>query len=197
MRFPEALLQAARDAYAQPPRAYHGFSHAEDVLRHVADVAAGPGWLQPNEVHLAALFHDAVYHPGAADNEARSADLAASAIAAWLPDAGIDTPRVRHLILLTARHGALQPHDVDADADAALFLDCDMAILGATPARFDAYDAAIAIEYRDVLPPDAFRHARRRFLQRLLDAPRIFLSDFFHARLDAAARDNLHRTLAA
>ncbi|MBS1152427.1 MAG: hypothetical protein H6Q89_4125, partial [Myxococcaceae bacterium] len=100
--------------------------------------------------------------------------------------------RISQLILLTARHGALTPADVDPEA--ALFLDCDMAILGAAPEVFDRYDAAIREEYAQV-PAILYSLGRRRFLTRLLAAPRIFLSDFFHARLDAAARANLRRAL--
>lgn len=97
------------------------------------------------------------------------------------------------LILLTARHGQLQPQDVDADA--ALFLDCDMAILAAPAEVFDAYDRGIAEEYRGVVPSLLFRLNRGRFLTGLLKRPRIFLSDDFHARCDAAARANLRRRL--
>ena len=105
-------------------------------------VQAESGWFAPVETFLAVLFHDAVYVPGAADNEARSAELASAAIRRFLPDAPTDLDRVSRLILLTAGHGHLAPEDVDRDA--ALFLDCDMAILGASPAVFDAYHAGIA-----------------------------------------------------
>lgn len=191
---PEGLIRSVQAAYASPPRAYHSFAHVQEVLAHVGDVTAGPGWKQPREVFLAALFHDAVYLAGKSDNEAKSADLAAQAIETFLPRASLDVPRVRELILLTARHGKLTPADVDSDA--ALFLDCDLAILAAEASRFDAYDAAIATEYAGVIPGIVFRFNRRRFLKRLLDAPRIHLSDFFHQRLDARARENLCRALA-
>lgn len=191
---PEGLIRAVQAAYAHPPRAYHSFAHVQEVLGHVGEVTAGPGWKQPREVFLAALFHDAVYVAGATDNEAKSADLAAEAIETFLRGQGLDVARVRELILLTARHGKLKPSELDADA--AHFLDCDMAILAAEPTRFDAYDAAIAEEYRDAVPGFLFRFNRKRFLKRLLAAPRIYLSDFFHQRLDARARDNLRRAVA-
>ena len=70
-----------------------------------------------------------------------------------------------------------------------------MAILGAVPERFDAYDRGIAREYRGRVPAWLFQFNRRRFLKSLLDAPRIFLSPFFHARLDEPARANLRRAL--
>lgn len=200
LALPAGQLAALRDAYARPPRAYHGYAHVEDVLRHYRSVARGPGWTQPREVYLAVLYHDAVYEAGRRDNEARSAGLAVAEIARWLPGAGIDTPRVATLIELTARHGRLSPGGLGAEPaadDARHFLDCDMAILGAAPADFDAYHRGIADEYRGRMPGWLFTRNRRRFLRSLLASDRIFLSEFFHARFDARARDNLRRVLAA
>ena len=195
---PPGMLEALRAAYATPPRAYHHFGHVEALLRLFEAVEAGPGWARPREAWLAMLYHDAVYEAGRRDNEARSAGLAASAIARWLPDEGLDAAHVAGLIELTARHGALSPDELGTGPDGGdrrNFLDCDMAILGAAPDVFDAYDRAIAEEYRGVVPAWLFRLNRRRFLRGLLRRDRIYLGDFFHARLDAAARDNLRRAL--
>lgn len=194
----DAQRAALETAYAMPPRAYHDFHHVGEVLRHYDEVAAGGGWMQPREVALAVLYHDAIYEPGRSGNEARSARFALDQIAQWLPEAGIDAQRVAQLIELTARHGRFEPAEFDGDPapeDARLFLDCDMAILGAEPAVFDAYDRGIAAEYRGKLPAWLFRLNRRRFLKGLLARERIFLSDFFHARLDARARANLRRAV--
>ena len=100
---PSEQLAALEAAYATPPRAYHNWSHVGAVLRHFDAVAAGPGWLQPAEVQLAVLYHDAIYEPGRGDNEARSAELARGHIARWLPASGVDAMRVAELINLTAR----------------------------------------------------------------------------------------------
>ncbi|TAA24384.1 HD domain-containing protein [Pseudoxanthomonas winnipegensis] len=189
-QLPPAQRQALEQAYATPPRAYHSIDHVQEVLRQVDVVAQGPGWRQPREVQLAALYHDAIYVAGRGDNEARSAQLARAHLAQW-PQPGVDMARVADLIELTARHGGLSPGDVDAEA--ALFLDCDMAILGAAPEVFDAYDRGIASEYAGVVPGFIFRRKRRQFLKDLLQRERIYLSEFFHARLDAAARANLRR----
>ncbi|WP_305804673.1 hypothetical protein [Stenotrophomonas sp. YIM B06876] len=192
---PAPLLAQIETAYATPPRAYHNLAHVQALLRHYRDVAAGPGWQQPREVCLAVLYHDAIYEAGRRDNEARSAQLALQAITRWLPDAGIDAARVGALINLTARHGQLRAEQLDADA--ALFLDSDMAILGAAAEVFDAYDRGIAEEYRGKVPGVLFRLNRRRFLAGVLAQPRIFFSDFFHTRYDAAARANLRRVTTA
>lgn len=196
----DAQRRALEAAYASPPRAYHDFHHVAEVLRHYAEVAAGPGWKQPREVALAVLYHDAIHEPGHGDNEARSARFALEQIARWQPEAGIDAQRVAHLIGLTARHGGFVPTDFDDDPapeDARLFLDCDMAILGAEPAVFDAYDRGIAAEYRGAVPAWLFRLKRRGFLKALLARERIFLSEYFHARLDGRARGNLRRAVNA
>ena len=187
---PPAFLAAIRAAHRTPPRAYHSWRHVEAVLRRYDEVATGPGWEQPGEVRLAVLLHDAIHVPGAADNEERSAQLALALIEAHLPGEGIDTGRVAELIRLTARHGSLTPSDVDCDA--AHLLDCDLAILGAPPEDFDRYETAIREEYA-AIPAPAYRAGRRAFLEHLLDRDRIFLSDHFHARLDAPARANLLR----
>lgn len=189
---PAAAMADLEAFYATPPRAYHNFAHVREVLRHYAEVTEGPGWLRPAEPYLAVLYHDAIYEAGRSDNESRSAQLALAQIAAWLPDAGVDSARVAQLIDLTARHGHLAVAEVDRDA--ALFLDCDMAILGAAPEVFDAYDRGIAAEYRHV-PGWLFKLNRRRFLKALLKRERIFLSDFFHERYDVQARVNLRRAI--
>ena len=199
LALPPAQLEALRAAYRSPPRAYHDWSHVEEVLGHYADVGAGPGWGRPVEAWLAVLYHDAIYEPGRRDNEARSGRLATEHIARWLPDAGVDADRVRALIELTARHGQHMPEDFGSVAepdDVRHFLDCDMAILGAEPARFDAYDRDISEEYRGHVPAWLFRRNRRRFLRALLGSPRIYLSDLFHQRYDARARENLRRAIA-
>lgn len=200
-------------AYAEPPRAYHHIGHVIEVMRHYVDVADGPGWRRPREVAWAMLYHDAVYRPGRKDNEAASARLARAHLERWPPAAengGASEPpdhaRVVALIELTARHGVLRREDLIDEARATLetaadiddtlhFLDCDMAILGAPAPRFDAYDRAIAEEYRAV-PRWLYRRKRRQFFRMLLGSERIFLSDFFRDRLEADARRNLERTLA-
>lgn len=195
---PPAQWRALEAAYAMPTRAYHHIGHVHEVLRHVADVAAGPGWRQPAEVQLAVLYHDAVYESGRRDNEMRSAALAMEHIARWLPQAGVDAARVAVLIEATARHGRIDAEDIAGDthpADLAHFLDADMAILGAPATVFDAYHRGIAMEYRGKVPAVLFRLNRRRFLKALLARERIYHSAFFHERFDAKARHNLRRAI--
>ncbi|HEU5057207.1 MAG TPA: hypothetical protein VFU21_11810 [Kofleriaceae bacterium] len=189
---PDAFWTELRALHASPPRRYHTFEHVLEVLRWYDEVAAGPGWRRPDEVLLAVLFHDAVYRCGAAGNEAESALAARAAIARWLP--ALDADRVAALIELTARHGALAPGAVDPDA--AHFLDCDMAILGAAPDDYRRYAELVAEEWAPVLPAANFRAGRRAFLERLLASPRIYLTEMFAGRLEAQARANITDEIA-
>jgi len=184
---PSEVVHDLGRRYAEPHRAYHTDDHIAEVLRLFDWAAERTGWCEPVDVYLAIVFHDVIYDPLASDNEARSAAFARDTIGA--------SARTQALIALTARHATLSVADVEGDSDAAQFLDCDIAILGAPPERFDAYDATIAAEYCTV-PTDMFRAGRGAFLRTLLARPRIFLSELFHAELDDHARANLNRTLA-
>lgn len=181
---PEPVATQLAAAYGEPHRAYHNMDHIAELLGWFDRVEDDIRWRAPAEVYATILFHDAIYEPGKKDNEARSA--------AWARESGlpVDLERVEKLILMTASHGAHQW----ADHDAALFLDSDMAIIGAPAPQFAAYDAAIAAEYAHV-PRDAYRAGRRAFLEALSRKPRIFLTEYFHERLDAQARTNLAAAL--
>ena len=145
---------------------------------------------EPAEVYAAILFHDAIYIPGAKDNEARSAEWARRAIAAAQLTASAE--RVAELIELTAQHGKLE----SATGDSALFLDSDMAIVGTDPDAYREYAQQIRREYA-AIPADLYRAGRRAFVASVAQKPRIFFSDYFHERLDAQARQNLRDEAAS
>lgn len=181
-----ALADLLIEAWSTPGRHYHGIDHLLALLDGFAALCDEGCWSRPEEVWLALAFHDAVYVPGAQDNEAQSAALAQQVIPRLFPNA--DVARVCHLIQLTAVHGTLRPDDVDPEA--ALFLDLDMSVLGAAPEIYARYAEGVAAEY-SFLDPALYAAGRGAFLTKLLQQERIFLSARFHARLDAPARQNL------
>ncbi len=193
--------------HLEPPRAYHGIRHVTEVLAHWSAVDHDGLWADgaPGDSTgtdrvaswVAVLLHDAVYEAGQPDNEARSAELVAGWVHNWLelPCTLVTdiVNRARQLILKTAEHGRLRASEVDSTT--ALFLDCDMAILGASAERFDQYCDQIAREYADVASTPVFEAGRTAFLQRLLTQP-IYLSDRFRDALEERARANIERVLA-
>jgi predicted metal-dependent HD superfamily phosphohydrolase len=176
--------------YRAAERHYHGLPHIEALLR-LADEYRG-SLADPEAVEAAIWFHDAVYDSRAADNEARSAALARERLALR---AGPDRlARIAAMIEATAIHVVPDFGDPDAALDAALFLDMDLSILGAPTAEFERYEAAVRREF-GWASDAAWRSGRAAVLQGFLDRRRIFHSDQFRYRFEAAARRNVARSL--
>ena len=184
--------------YAEPHRRYHTATHIMFVLRHLHEMCPAPLELSP-EVVAAALYHDAIYEPRAADNEARSAAIAVTDLAAigWSPQS---CESVAALIRATAGHvhdGAAEPGDrpTDRPADTTLLLDADLAILGADPGAYQAYINGVRAEY-DHVDDDQWTQGRATVLRHFLDRPRLFVTDRMFAGLEHRARANIEAELA-
>ena len=180
-----SIFSALAAAYAEPARAYHTAEHIRDCLvqfdlsRHAAQ--------RPDEVEAAIWFHDAVYLPGASDNEDRSAGLAQTTLA----DAGAPLEvahRIAQLVLAT-KHLT-----IPGEPDAALLCDIDLSILGRTPEVFDEFERRIRWEYAWV-PEPVYRGARAEILAGFLRRRSIFQTDFFRQRYETRARANLHQVI--
>lgn len=179
-------LTAVLTAWNEPQRHYHDLRHLRECLgRWVAwqHLAKHPG-----EVALALWYHDAVYQPRSADNELQSAVWAVRAMA----DAHVDSQageRVHALIMATC-------HDAPAQTpDEQLLVDIDLAVLGASPERFAAYDEDVRQEYGWV-PSALYRPKRREVLERFLQRPRLYATDAAFDELEAQARRNLAAALS-
>jgi predicted metal-dependent HD superfamily phosphohydrolase len=182
---PDPVYRLLSKLYSEPHRIYHNMSHlghcldAFDEARHLAE--------RPGEVEMALWFHDAIYHPKAKDNEARSAELARrAATEAGLPEAF--GKRVADLVLATRHQGLPEA------ADARLLVDIDLAILGRPRGEFDRYETAIRKEYHFVPWPE-YRPARSAVLRNFLDRPAIYSTEFFQRKYENRARANLERSL--
>ena len=178
--------------YRQPGRHYHGVAHIEALLalldKHRADLS------DPRAVEAAIWFHDAIYDSRAKDNETRSAALAGKKLAGRTDQQRLS--RITAMISATATHELPQFGDGNALRDAALFLDMDLAILGAAPDAFDAYEQAVRREYGWVEEP-MWRTGRSAVLKNFLARPHIFHTEEFRQRFEPQARQNMARSLKA
>lgn len=173
------LRARLRARYAVPPRAYHTFEHAATVARHAVDLGGDRACV------LAAWFHDAVYDPGAPDNEDRSAELLLS----WLGD-DPDAPRAAALVRTTADH-----RPAPGDRQAAVLSDADLAVLGGTGAAYERYRERVRREHAEV-DDERWRAGRAAVLTDLLARTTIFATDEGRSRWEEAARRNLRAELA-
>jgi predicted metal-dependent HD superfamily phosphohydrolase len=188
----EALIGEIRVLHAGPDRGYHGWSHPLALLALHAEIE---NMLHDAEaVRCAILLHDAIYEPRRKDNESRSAALAAEMLKDVVPEATLG--RTLRLIEATAHHAIPAGLPADEAADMALFLDMDLSILGAAAEVFDAYEAGVRHEYREV-PEAAFSAGRAAILEGFLAREALYFSDWGRDRFEASARANLARSIAA
>ncbi|WP_226634705.1 HD domain-containing protein [Brevundimonas poindexterae] len=187
---PAPLLAELQARYAEPQRQYHTWAHIEALRRWFGQRCAHLH--DPAAVELAILFHDAVYDPTRTDNEAESARLLKDADLPGLDDT-VRAQAVR-MIEATARHEVPDGLDALDRSDMAEFLDMDLSILGARPDVFDTYEQNIRREYTFV-PEPLYREARRDILQRFVERPSLYFSDWGRATFEDQARANLERSI--
>lgn len=182
----DALGAALIAAWDEPHRFYHDRGHLIWLLDEADRRAALIR--DPNFVGYAIWFHDAIYQIGGADmqgsawpdNEARSAAWARAAI----PDRTLGG-RVGRVIEMTKKH-----HEGEAEGDAALFLDMDIAILGQPWETYCAYAAGVRREYAEY-SDGAFASGRCRFLEIQLERSRTYRTDVYEIELGDTARSNM------
>lgn len=174
--------------YSEPHRRYHTMTHIEDCLAQVA-ASTDMDDDQRAMMDAAIWFHDAIYDATRTDNEAESARLARARL---LADGAAPefVAEVERLVLLTAGHSV-----EDGDNLGARLVSIDLSILGAEPARYDAYAEAIRQEYIHV-PETLYRPGRAAVMSRFLQSPRLFADNGWADRFEAQARANLTREIA-
>lgn len=184
MQLPAKWMNELARRYSEPHRRYHTLAHITELLSLLDEFELD----DRDSVEAAVWFHDAIYDTHASDNEARSADLAETALRE-LQFPNIEA--VRAMIVATASHDA-----AGLTRDGRLFLDADLSILGSPPERYREYAEAIRGEYEWV-PRPHFAAGRSAILRRLLERPALYLTAEMQARFEAQARENVARELTA
>ncbi len=173
--------------WQEPHRRYHNEHHLVAVLEHLDSLEGEAD--DVDAVRLAAWFHDAVYEPGATDNEEASAALAT----AVLTEGGVDIARaheVARLIRLTAHHQA-----EEGDRNGRTLCDADLAVLGSDATDYARYAAGIREEYAHI-DDDTFRAGRIGVLDRLLEKRPLYATNRYRDDREDAARRNMEMELA-
>ncbi len=169
-----------KNHHSEPHRHYHNWNHIEQILGLI-DLQN----LQLTEREIlihAAIFHDVIYKPGSSTNEKDSAVYAQQVLLQLKKPPSI-IQYVTEIILATEKHQSTDPL-------VQLFLDMDMSILGSPPKDYEHYQNAIRQEHKNI-PSTIYSFGRKRFLKNTLKQKRIFLTDFFHQKLEEQARINL------
>lgn len=185
------LLRELEERYGEPARRYHTLDHIAAVLARAASIAVDPSCRprDPAALELAVWWHDAVYEPGKAGNEAASAWLLRDRLRAWVEPSVLE--RSVRLVHATDGHRA-DPASPDWP-DVAVLLDADLGVLAGTADEYDAYVALVRDEF-GFLGEDDWRRGRGEVLRDLVSRP-LFRTAPMRAR-EAQARENVARELA-
>ena len=186
-----ALWQDIAARYNEPQRAYHTLKHIQQLFEQLDQIK--DKLYEPHIIALALYYHDVTYDPRRSDNELKSAEYAVEALSHYL--SAEQCQHIYALIMMTATH---QPHklaDEDKSSDAAYLLDMDLIILGASWSEYQQYAQAVRQEYAHVTKVN-YRVGRITVLQKLLTHTTLYLTDYYHSRLEEQARDNIKHEIS-
>ena len=179
-------FELLQNLYSEKHRVYHNLGHINFLLTLFQEFEDKIEDKQ--EVFFSIWFHDAIYEPREKDNEKQSAKLAREELGKlFLPEDKIS--KIEKIILATEKHSA-----ENMDADGKLFLDFDLAILGAEDGIYDEYKNAIRSEYSFV-PEEIYRTERKRILQKFLERDFIYFTKTMREKFEEKARRNIEREI--
>jgi len=182
----EEIFSNLVDAYSQSDRYYHNLRHIQHLLNLLAEVKDSCQCF--TGLQLTAWFHDYIYVPQAQDNELKSALSAENILGRFNLDR--DTIQlVKQIIISTQKH-----QQRVRGTDNLIFLDVDLAILGATSDRYQEYAREIRKEY-GYLSDRQYQQGRKRVLASFISRSRIYYTDYFYQKLEQQARHNIQAEL--
>ncbi|EEH68694.1 MULTISPECIES: HD domain-containing protein [Acinetobacter] len=177
---PQKVFNKLIAAYSEKQRAYHTVQHLYECL--VLFESIRPDLNDANAVELALWFHDVVYDPQAKDNELKSAELLEYYLA---QDLSVDiVQKIKRWIIAT------QKHEATDELDLQFLLDIDLAILAASPERFDEYEQQIQQEFAWV-DPDIYSIKRKQVLAHFYQTEPLYQTEYFQQNFERKAKSNL------
>ncbi|MEZ5428175.1 MAG: hypothetical protein R2747_18030 [Pyrinomonadaceae bacterium] len=180
------VFEMLREKYSEDHRFYHNLDHIGALLGYFGEYR---NLIEdPSAVFFSVWFHDAVYDPQRIDNEKKSAELAGEQLAKLLVAEG-SIRKISRMILATEKHSA-----EDLDADGRLFLDFDLAVLGAEKEVYRRYSFGVRREYSFV-EETQYRAARGRVLRKFLERDALYLTDPLRRRFEKKARENIEEEI--
>ncbi|MCW3109308.1 MAG: hypothetical protein JWQ09_3814 [Segetibacter sp.] len=173
--------------YAEQHRHYHNLTHIAFLYslcdKYIDRIS------NPAVTGFAILYHDIVYDTYRPDNEEQSAALAETHLKQLNVNAKI-IDNIKAFIIATKDHKI--PTGYSLQNDLGLFLDFDIAILGAEPETYQAYSEKIRQEYLKY-PDKVYKEGRKQALKKVLESEKIFITNDFIETMEVAARQNINR----
>jgi predicted metal-dependent HD superfamily phosphohydrolase len=167
--------------YNEDGRHYHNLLHLENLYTELIETKSSVRYW---DVILFSLFyHDIIYNTHRQDNEEESALFAQKALRSM-------NVKEEKVTLCYSQILATKGHTISKDNDTNIFTDADLSILGKDPVTYQTYASQIRKEY-SIYPALIYNPGRKKILDHFLAMDRIFKTDHFYSRYEAAARRNI------
>lgn len=186
-----ALWQDIAVRYNETQRAYHSLQHIQQLFSQFEQINHHLN--EPHLIALALYYHDIIYDPRRSDNELKSAEYAIEALRCSLSEDQCQS--IYALIMMTATHQIDTLAHEDKISDTAYLLDMDLSILGAPWSEYQVYAQAVRQEYVHVAKEN-YRVGRIAVLEKLLAHSSLYLTAYYHKRLEKQARKNIKREIS-
>lgn len=174
------------DFYGEAHRHYHTLDHIQHCLQEFDRAVTFMD--NPNAIEIALWFHDAIYEPGAKDNEQRSAELFRRySNASGCTDA-VFQQQIHNLIVITNHRE--QP----SQKDEQFIVDIDLSSFGLPWDKFVRDGCRIRTECAE-MNDDEYYPNHVKFLQALQKRPTFFFTRFFQRCYEQTARENIERLI--
>jgi predicted metal-dependent HD superfamily phosphohydrolase len=175
--------------YSEQHRHYHNLTHLAYLFNWCDQYL--DRLKNPAVVGFAVFYHDIIYDTYRHDNEEQSAAIAAEHLKELSVNASV-IENVQLFIKATKNHEI--PEGLSLHEDLGLFLDFDMAILGADAETYQRYSENIRQEYAKY-NDQLYREGRKFALKKILSSNHIFITEEFRDKLEARARENISREI--
>ena len=189
----KALWQDIAMRYNETQRVYHSLQHIRQLFGQFEQVKHHLN--EPHIIALALFYHDVIYTPTCVDNELKSAEYAVESLNSYL--SAEQCQYIYALIMMTASHQIDKTDDwldKSKKSDAAYLLDMDLSVLGASWSEYQQYAQAVRQEYAHISNVN-YRVGRISVLKGLLAHQTLYLTDYYHSRLEEQARENIKREI--
>ena len=168
------LWQEIEKRHTESTRHYHTLKHLEQFYTELPKLDA--------VTEFAIFYHDIVYDASRNDNEEQSALLCEKQLTLLSVNSELIQETVQ-LIIETKTHEPSSKRN-------ALFLDADLAIVGASTEVYGEYTQNVRREYA-IYGNDVYNEGRKKVLMHFLEKKRIYMSDYFYEKYEQKARRNL------
>ncbi|WP_299175927.1 hypothetical protein [uncultured Chryseobacterium sp.] len=177
----ESLWLEIERNYSEKGRYYHNLQHLEHMFYELDSVK--DKILDIPFLTFSVFYHDIVYNVLSKSNEEKSAEFAATR----LQKLNIDEKTIQDI---SKQILATKTHVKSGQSDTNYLLDADLSVLGKDYNTYLDYTQKIRKEY-SIYPDLLYKPGRSKVLQHFLELESIFKTEYFIARYEKQAKNNI------